>query len=629
MVFFHNALLFAIPDSLQTLSRIQPRNLIFNETIKDTTLESLLKKNKRFDKDPTKLYLKIQDNADKHYFTRKLYGLFFRKQDLEIAGRVFEKTDATEKFIKYTGKKINSIEFIKLKAFGESIFDTTIQPTTWIEKSANNLHIRTANLVIRYNLLFNEGDLINPVDFAESEQLMRNLSFIEDARIVLYSSKDSSAVDVKVITKDTWSIGARFKFNNPQSSEFQLYDKNLGGFGLLLNGYLYRNTVNPNDVWGQKGELIIPNLLGTFVQGNLWIRKGQLYETYAVNFKRDFYASKVKYGGGASYINSSEPYIYKSIDSTSQINFTGYDYWIGKSFRVSRNNILKSPHNVVIAVRYLNRQYSQRPDVLNDYNYFFHNREYYLAGISLSQQNLYKANLIYSFGSTEDIPTGFRIHLTSGVEKGEFENRFYMGSELSSAEVGDWGYLFASARTGGFLSSLNQIQQITYNVRSTYFSNLFNIGKFEMRQFMKVDFTRGVRRYLGEGELIFLDRNYGIRGLTSPEMSGTTRLVFNLETIAFSPLFVFGFRFAYFAFCDFGFIGAASESLVGDQPFSGFGIGVRIRNENLVFNTFQLRLGYYPIIPSRADVAYWVISGQQRSTFENFRAKEPQILSFE
>lgn len=628
MVFFHFTLLKAEPDSLSRSAIIQPRFQNNFDYRHDTTNHGLSRSLTAKDTSQQKIYSKIHESADKNYFTRKLYGLFFRRQDIEVAGRVFTKTDATEKFVQYAGKKIGSIELIKLKAFGQSIFDTTIQPTTWIEKSSNSLHIRTASFIIRNNLLFKEGDVIQPIDLAESEQLLRNLSFIEDARIVINQNLDSTSVDVKVITKDKWSIGFDMQVNNVHSTDFQIYDKNLGGLGILANGYLYRDD-QLYDVWGQKCELRLPNIGGSFIQGNIWYRQGQSYRSFAVNFKRDFYASKAKFAGGVGIINSSEPYKYKSIDSVSQIDYRSYDFWLGRSIRISRRSIIKAPNNLVLAVRYVNRDYYERPEVKENKNYFFHNKEYYLAGISVTHQNLYKANLIYGFGSTEDIPTGFGVHATSGVEHGEFENRIYLGNELSGAKIANWGYFFASARVGGFISSLNEIQQITLNVRSTYFSNLFSISRLDMRQFVRVDYTRGIDRIEGEGELLFLDRNHGIRGLTSPLMSGTTRLVCNLETVAFSPLFVFGFRFAFFGFCDFGAIGPTDKSLIGDQPFSGFGLGVRIRNENLVFNTFQFRLGYYPIIPEKADVAYWLISGQQNSVFENFRAKEPQILPFE
>jgi hypothetical protein len=629
MVFFHSTTLYANSDSagaLRDINDIERESLV---CVQDTIAkkDSIAGRNNH-QKQKGDIYLRLQNSAEKNFVTRKLYGLFFRKQDLEIAGRVFSKTSATEKFIGFTGKRINSIKLTRLNAFGQSVYDSTLNPTKWIENSANRLHVLTALFLIRNNLLFKEGELLNPVDFAESEQLLRNLNYIEDANILVESLADTSAVNINVITKDAWSIGLGAQYNNRYSSQFDVYDKNLGGLGVWLNGYFYHDSRYPNE-WGQKGELNVTNIGGLFIDGDIWARKGLGYETYALALRRDFYASKALYGGGAAIIKSYEPYRFKSIDSTRQISYNGYDYWIGRSLRVSRRDLTKSPHNLVLAFRFISKYYSDRPSVSIDTNYIFQNKEYYLVGLSLTRQELYKANLIYSFGSTEDIPTGFRVNFSTGVERGEFKNRYYVGSELSAAEVGSWGYLFSSARTGGFISSYNQIQQTTVNIRATYFSNLFTIKNLQLRQFARIDFTRGLSRFYGEGEAIFLDDKNGIRGLTSRDMNGTTRLVVNLETVAFSPLFVFGFRFAYFGFCDFGFIGSADDYMIGNQSFSGFGLGVRIRNENLVLNTIQIRLGYYPKLPTNADVSYWLITGQQRTRFENFRAREPQIVPFE
>ena len=629
MVFFHGFTLYAKPDSLGILkyiNRIQFENIALKH---DTIIEKILIDTNRNNQNQKEdIYKRLQNSSEKNFVTRKLYGLFFRKQDLEFAGRVFSKTWAIDKFIGFTGKKINSIRVTRLNAFGQSVFDSTQNQTRWIENSVNKLHILTAPFLIKNHLLFKEGDLLSPVDFAESEQLLRNLIYIEDANILVETMADTSAVNINVITKDAWSIGLEAQYKSRYSSQFQIYDKNLGGLGLWLTGSLYYDSRNPSK-WGQKGELSVSNIRGSFVDGDIWLRQGLGYETYALAFKRDFYSSKALYGGGAATIKSREPYTFKNIDSTQQTSYNGYDYWVGRSLRVSRRNLTKPPHNLVVAFRFVSKFYSNRPSVSADTNYIFQNKEFYLIGISLTRQELYKANLIYSFGSTEDIPTGFRVHFTTGLEKGEFTNRYYVGNELSAAEVGPWGYLFSSARFGGFISSLNQVQQITTNVRATYFSNLFTIKNLKLRQFARIDFTRGLSRFYGEGESIFLNDNNGIRGLSSREMRGTTRFVLSLETVAFSPLFVFGFRFAYFAFCDLGFIGSADDYIIGNQSFSGFGLGVRIRNENLVLNTIQIRFGFYPRLPSNADVSYWLITGQQRTRFENFRAREPQIVPFE
>jgi len=612
----------ANPDSVST-TKYFLRTPFINSSFEYDTIKKRNLLNKK-----DSIYVNIQRNAEKNYVTRKIYGLFFRKQNLEAAGRIYSKVNATDKFMGFSSKKISSIEFIGLNAFGQSVYDSTITSTSWLESSANRLHVKTAKFLIKNNLLFKEGDLLNPVDLAESEQLLRSKDFIEDANIVVENADDTSLVNIKVITKDAWSIGVGMKLNSRYSSQYQIYDKNLGGLGIWLNGTIYNNTQIPNR-WGRKGELVITNLGGTFVDIDTWFRTGQGHRTTSVDFERDFYASKAHYGGGAGLINSCEPYSFKSFDSTGQVCYKQYDYWLGRSFRVSRLDISKAPHKMVLAVRYISKYFSDRPIVSGSRNYLFHNKEYYLVGLSLTKQDLFRANLIYSLGSTEDIPTGYRVHFTTGVEKGEYENRYYVGTEFSAAELSPYGYIFSSARMGGFIAALNQIQQVTANLRTTYFSNLFSFRNIELRQFVKVDYTRGVSRFYGEGELIFLDDGNGIRGLNSKDMNGTSRLVANLETVAFSPLYLYGFRFAFYGFADFGVIGSSQDYIVGNQSFSGFGLGVRIRNENLVFNAISIRLGYYPKLPSNADVAYWLVTGQQRTRFENFRPNKPQIVPFE
>lgn len=627
MAIFNCNILRASTDSLKTNKQYEVK---FGND--DAFYQNKLKK--RYN-DTTKskndIYLKIQNKADKNYITRRLYGLFFRKQELDVASRVYSRANAVEKFIEFNGKVINRIEFIGLNAFGQSIIDTSLKPTSWVENTANKIHIKTAKSMILHSLLFKEGDVLSPVDFAESEQLLRSHEYIEDASIIVQRLEDTTMVNVTVITKDTWSIGIDYRYGNQYSSQLQLYDKNFAGYGVYLSGDLFYDSRESN-LFGRKYEVGVSNIGGSFVDANLWERLGQGYKSYAFDLKRDFYASKTHYGGGIGYVNSCEPYSFKTIDTTQEICYNGYDYWVGRSFRVSPKNSLSSALNFVMALRYINKHFSNRPIVKPDKNYYFHNRRYYLIGLSLSKQDLYRANLIYSQGSTEDIPTGFRVQVTTGVEKREFDNRYYLGNEFSAAEISPWGYLYTSVKVGGFIAYPQKFQQVTSNLRANYFSNLFNIRNIKARQFFRIDYTRGISRFYGvgeEGEVIFLDENNGVRGLASREMYGTTRLALNFETVAFSPLYIYGFRFAFFGFYDFGIIGDARESIIGNQSFSGFGLGVRIRNENLVLNSISIRLGYYPRLPANADVTYWLITGQQRTRFEHFRPREPQIVPFE
>lgn len=632
MAFFNYTSLIASPTFIESRKFIYSSDSLSNSFFQDTLLKTTssdtinAKKNNQDD-----IYIKLQNGADKNYLTRKLYGLFFRKQNIDAATRIYKKTNSIDKFVEYNGKIINRIDFIRLNAFGQSIYDTTLQSTSLIERSANRIHVKTAKSLIRNTLLFNEGDVLIPVDFAESEQLIRSLDYIEDASIIVEKLIDTTLVNVTVVSKDAWSIGLDYRYGNQYSSQLQLYDKNFVGYGIFFSGNFFYDS-RESTLFGRKYELGISNIGGSFIDANIWERLGQGYKSYAFTLKRDFFASKTHYGGGFKYNNSFEPYHFRTIDTAQQISYNGFDYWLGRSFRLSPRNSLSSAYNLVLALRYIDKNYKSRPIVNSNKNYFFHNRKYYLASLSLSKQDLFRANLIYSQGSTEDIPTGFRIQFTTGIEKGEFEDRYYLGNEFSAAEISPWGYLFNSVRIGGFIAYPQQFQQVTSNIRTTFISNLFSFRNIKARQFARIDYTRGISRFYGtgeEGEVIFLDDNNGVRGLMSREMYGTSRLVVNLETVAFSPLYLYGFRFAFYGYYDFGIIGDARETIIGEQFFSGFGLGVRIRNENLVINSISIRLGYYPHLPLNADVTYWLITGQQRTRFEHFRPREPQIVPFE
>jgi hypothetical protein len=52
-----------------------------------------------------------------------------------------------------------------------------------------------------------------------------------------------------------------------------------------------------------------------------------------------------------------------------------------------------------------------------------------------------------------------------------------------------------------------------------------------------------------------------------------------------------------FVNCSFGFIGGVPTQFNSRQLYSQIGIGLLIKNDNLVFNTFQLSFSFYPVMP--------------------------------
>jgi hypothetical protein len=126
-----------------------------------------------------------------------------------------------------------------------------------------------------------------------------------------------------------------------------------------------------------------------------------------------------------------------------------------------------------------------------------------------------------------------------------------------------------------------------------------------------------------------MNDQYGIRGLKSETLIGTQKLSMNLESVMFSPLYILGFRFSTFGFFDFGFIGSEERSIFNQQMYSGLGIGLRVKNENLLINTFQLRFAFYPLEPERSNRFSIDVSDVPSASFTDFTVKSPHAITFE
>jgi outer membrane protein assembly factor BamA len=101
---------------------------------------------------------------------------------------------------------------------------------------ANHLHIRTKRSTIKAQLLFASGEPYLARRLAETERALRLLSYVYDARVVPVRYADGK-VDVKVITKDVWTLSPGLSFGRAggtNSTNFNLQDTNFLGWGKAL-----------------------------------------------------------------------------------------------------------------------------------------------------------------------------------------------------------------------------------------------------------------------------------------------------------------------------------------------------------------------------------------------------------
>jgi hypothetical protein len=298
------------------------------------------------------------------------------------------------------------------------------------------------------------------------------------------------------------------------------------------------------------------------------------------------------------------------------------DYWLARSFLFNKESVSR----FIIGARYLNNNVFRKPDIQPDTYYRFQRYQIYLASAALSIQKYYKTNLIYGYGRTEDIPYGGLARITAGKEINEFKNRIYLGADISAGKsFPKFGYIYSALALGSFFTGGESQQGIFYS-RLNYFTNLLPVGRFRSRNFINIDYSRGFGRYSDE-YLRFIENN-GFTGFKNDSIYGTQRFTVSLESVLFSPADFHGFRFAFFGFTDLGFLSNSNEVLGNGFSLFSLGLGLRIRNDNLLFNTLQVRLAFFPNPPMYSEINNLTISGEQLLKPNNFNAGKPVIIPF-
>jgi hypothetical protein len=530
-----------------------------------------------------------------------------------------------DKYLPYTGNIIRRIEIKKIEVFGTSINDTTYFQPNWLERRVNKFHTNTRDFILKDNLLFAEGEPIDPFIMAENEGLIRSLPYIRDVRFFINKiSQDNDSVDIIVVSKDIWSIGVEGNISSLEDYELRLYDANFLGTGRKFDTWFYIKTA-PRSALGFEGKYYVENIAGSFINCEIrHVHKPDI-EFNGIILNRKFYSAKTKYAGGIEFDKTSEvqevKHKYNNIE-LSQIEYTKADFWMGRAFLTNPKRRLRT----VISTRYYTINFTNRPKVYSDSFNVYHNRNIFLSNISLSQQKNYGSSMIYAFGRNEDIPYGHLVGLTIGYENSEFSRRGYIGIQASKGILTyHKGFMMVELSTGTYLRT-GKFERGVVDVSIEYFSRLMSFHDLKFRQFLKIHHTGGFRKL--DEDSITINNRMGIRGLSNDALYGNRRFVINLENVCFTPIDFYGFKFVLFSFVDLAFIGR--KPLIFTNPlYSGIGVGLRIRNENLVFKTLQIRLSFYPKIPTDSSKFGFEIMGTDRYQFKSFEGGKPSIVLFE
>ncbi|MBF9143619.1 BamA/TamA family outer membrane protein [Hymenobacter properus] len=572
--------------------------------------------------------------------------LNFTQRQEEQAG--LDAVLLNRQFDQHNFKIVRRINIRTLDAFGYSLSDSTRIPRSFWEKSGNALHLKTARSRVRQVLLFRPGQPLEPQALAESERLLRQTPEILDARVLVNErSSTRDSVDITVLTTDVFSITAGAELGSATAGLITLGDENFLGLGhQLSNEYRYGrglstdNGENPQQ-WSYVGSYTAP--FRNFVYGQARYRNEYNYRSGGASLRRDFYSPSARYAGAISFDSydqnialvvppPGQPYVYYPLRSLVQ------DVWVGRSLRLRSYDLgYENPGRVIVAARALRTEFSAvpRPDPgtgieTPDY----HNGTLLLGTVGYSVRRYYKDRYLFGFGRTEDVPAGTLLSFTAGVDVNRVVPRRYLAGRIAAAGFGPRsGYLYGALDLGIFqrLDQGRSWEQGVLSTEFTSFTRLYHVGNWQYRHFLSSRGTIGIDRRPGD-LLQGITNDRGLRGFSpaSPVLA-TSRFVLNYETTLFTPLSLLGFRLAGVAFADAAWVSdrPGGGSPFGGAPYTGFGLGLRFRNEFTALRTFQLLIGYYPRGIAAPNGIRMFESTRETVTFTDFGLGAPGTAPYQ
>lgn len=513
-----------------------------------------------------------------------------------------------EPFKKYKGKIIRKI-IIQKVSFGQSVNDTSSSIKNFFNDIAEKIHVNTSEKTIRNNLFFKSGDSLYPYLIADNERYLRNIAYLQDARIRIIKVKNTKldSVDVEIFYKDVFPISGTTVIDNAKSIFLEGIDDNFRGCGdKILLHTIYDMDRTPKTGLGI--EFTKRNIKGSFLDFTIGYQN--LYPSFSSGRREEnTIYSKLE-------LPLVSPYYLWTGSLETSIHYTQNDYWNDSLFRSDYNYHYKSTDTWIgynisgknllhesinrkikrfIALRGIKKEFTQVPQKYNSvYNYLYADQTSVLAAYTLFKQDYYRTSFIYGFGRNEDVPEGFNASIITGwTDKNQYI-RPYVGLDIQKNYFSNHqDYFNFNLRAGSYFYN-GKLQDMSLLASIESFSKLRKIAntKWKIRHFINGSFTQQINTFLNQP--LVLNSSFGIPEFANPDTAASSRITLNTQTIFYNTWKFFGFSFAPFSFTSFCYLKPIGKGLIDGDGYFSIGAGVRTRNENLVFGTIELKMFYFP-----------------------------------
>lgn len=556
--------------------------------------------------DKEKIYKNIQQFSEKKKTTTFLHRLLFRN----LKPQPPQKKVAKINFGSYQGKIIRNIKITTFDPFGQRMqnSETALSQKTFntVENFGNTLHLKSKDYTIRKVLLIKENEPLDSLKVKESMRLIRTQRFVNKVEFQIETVTESSdSVDIFIQVLDSWSLVPNASFGNSQTT-LKLKERNFLGQGHEIQGE-YSNSSKEDQNSGHLLQYTVNNFRKTFVKLQATNRK-EVTRNYnrSLEASRLFVSPLIKWGGGIFY---EQRFILDTLADKNGIfaqqrfKYNTNDYWLGHAFSLNNDNSEKSKiTKLIIAGQFLNVDYKENPLIAYDSVGFYTDKKLFLLSVGINSRNFVQERYLFNNGIVEDVPIGKIFSLTTGYQRKNQEGQLYLATRASFGNYFRWGFFSMNTEWGTFFKESKTVQT-AFTFQANYFTKLYEIGDWKIRQFLKQRVVIGNNRIASTGDRITLNNEYGIPGFNNA-LYGTKKMVFSAQTLSYSPWNLWGFRLNPFFNYTIGVIGNDKKSNLKNQTYSSIGLGFIINNDYLVFSSFQLSFVYYPTIFGPEDKSF-------------------------
>lgn len=442
-------------------------------------------------------------------------------------------------------------------------------------RTANRLHIKTQERVIRQQLLFRSGDKYSQSTIDESERILRSARYLYDAYIRAVAYRDGR-VDIAVTTRDVWTLNPGLSFGRKggqSTSGFEIEELNVLGTGTSISAS-HRSGV---DRGSNAIEYKDAHVAGSWVALDANYSSNTDGSARALSVERPFYSLNTPWAFGTKGMDDDRiEALYDRGQAIDQFrdrerSMTVYGGW-------SRGLIDGWTRRWTVGATYEQERFGTAPDWTGIALLPADRKLVYpWIGFDLSEDEFVKERNHDQIGRTEDFQLGARFSARVGWASNSFgsdrDALMFKASLGRGFDFGDRSTLLLDTRLSGRFERGSLSNTVLEGAIRYYFEQ-------SRRSLFFATLEGATGRNLDLDTQILLGGDNGLRGYPLRYQSGASRALLTVEQRYFTEWYPFRlFRIGAAAFFDVGRTWGSSPLA---SPSLGLlkdaGIGLRIGN---------------------------------------------------